>query len=187
VLLHGRGLTADEKVDLAARLGDFEGMRWVAPGADIGSWYPNRFSDPVETNEPFLTDAVARCDEAVTEASDHGRLGPEHLAVIGFSQGACVALEYARRHPGRCGTVIIFTGALMGPPGSKWGMATEPWLRVLLTGSDADSWISEEATRETAQVLQRWGANLSLRIYHGRGHFVSDDEVAEARVLLDAL
>ena len=187
MLLHGRGLTADDKVDLTSRLGEFEGMRWVAPGVDIGSWYPNRFWDPVELNEPHLTEAVERVDEAVTEASDEGRLGPEHLAVIGFSQGACLALEYARRHPGRCGTVIVFTGALMGPPGSHTDHPIHPDARVLLTGSDADEWISEDATRETARVLEAWNANVTLRVYPGRTHFVNDDEVAEARALLDLL
>ena len=187
MLLHGRGLTADDKVDLTSRLGEFEGMRWVAPGVDIGSWYPNRFWDPVESNEPFLTEAVERCDEALTEASDDGRLGPDKLAVIGFSQGACLALEYARRHPGRCDTVIVFTGALLGTPGSHTKNPTRPGVRVLLTGSDADEWISEEATRETAGVLQGWNANLTVRVYPGRTHVVNDDEVAEARRLLDAL
>jgi predicted esterase len=162
-------------------------MRWVAPGVDIGSWYPNRFWDPIESNEPFLTDAIDCVDAAVTEASDNCRLGPEHLAVIGFSQGACLALEYARRHPCRCGTVIVFTGALMGSPDSLYAHPTRPGLRVLLTGSNADEWISEEATLKTARVLEAWNANLILRVYPGRTHFVNDDEVNQARLLLDNL
>jgi predicted esterase len=94
VLLHGRGRTADEKVDLAAR-----------------------------------------CDEAVKEAGEGGRLGSAQIAIMGFSQGACVALEYALRHRRRCGTLMVFTGALMGPPGTDWqrgaaslaGKAREYW------------------------------------------------------------
>ena len=155
VLLHGRGHTADEKVDLTARLGILDGMRWLAPGADLGSWYPHRFWDPAAANEPFLTEAVARCDEAVHEASDGGRLGPAQIAIVGFSQGACIALEYALRHPGHCGTLIVFTGALMGPPGTDWaarGVRLDG-LKVLLTGSDAADWIRVEATRESARVL----------------------------------
>lgn len=187
VLLHGRGHTPDEKVDLAARLGALDGMRWVAPGADLGSWYPHRFWDPVSTNEPFLSDAIARCEEAVTEASEQGRLDPRQLAVIGFSQGACIALEYALRHPGRVGTLIVFTGGLMGPPGAKRAAGSLAGLRVLLTGSDADEWIPEASTRETAEVLRRLGAHLTLRVYHGRAHIVSDEELAEARAILEHL
>ena len=189
MLLHGRGRTADEKVDLAARLGTLDGMRWLAPGADLGSWYPHRFWDERAANEPFLTEAVERCDEAVHEASDGGRLAPAQIAIVGFSQGACVALEYALRHPGRCGTLIVFTGALMGPPGTDWRPMTGSLagLRVLLTGSDADDWISVEASQESARVLIELGADVTLRIYHGRPHIVNDDEVAEARAILEGL
>ena len=188
VLLHGRGHTADEKVDLTARLGTLDGMRWLAPGADLGSWYPNRFYDPVELNEPFLSQAVARCHEAVEEAGEGGRLSPAQIAIIGFSQGACITLEYVRRYPGRVGTAIVFTGGLMGVPGSKWETAGSlKGLRVLLTGSDADEWIPEENTRETAQVLTESGADVTLRIYHGRSHVVGDQELAEAREILERL
>jgi phospholipase/carboxylesterase len=189
VLLHGRGRTADEKVDLAARLGTLDGMRWLAPGADLGSWYPHRFWDQSAANEPFLTEAVARCDEAVHEASDGGRLAPAQIAVVGFSQGACVALEYALRHPGRCGTLIVFTGALMGPPETDWqarGLRLNG-VRILLTGSDADDWVPVEATRESARVLVELGADVTLRVYHGRPHIVNDEEVAEARAILEGL
>ncbi len=173
-------------------------MRWLAPGADLGSWYPNRFWDPVEANEPYLTEAVERCDEAVREAAEvdtdkDGRLGAEKLAIIGFSQGACVAMEYARRHPGRVGTLIVFTGGLMGVPGTHVrgkhvpGKPALQGLHVLLTGSDADDWIPEASTRESAEVLRQLGAQVTLRIYHGRPHVVGDEELAEARALLEGL
>lgn len=188
ILLHGRGHTPDEKVDLTARLGTLDGMRWLAPGADLGSWYPHRFWDPVEANEPFLSDAVARCHQAVEEAAEGGRLQPAQMAIIGFSQGACIALEYALRHPGRVETLIVFTGGLMGPPGSadRPGVSLAG-LRVLLTGSDADDWIPESSTREAADVLRRLGAEVTLRVYHGRSHIVSDEELAEARAILEGL
>ena len=187
VLLHGRGKTPEEKIDLAARFGDIAGIRWLVPVAETpGSWYPGRFRDPREANEPFLTEAVERCHEAVEEASEGGRLGPERIVIIGFSQGACLAIEYVLRHPGRVSSIISFTGALMGPPGSDW----KAWaprldgLRVFLTGSDADDWVPEESTRETARVLTELGAEVQCRIYHGRPHVVSDDEIAEARAFL---
>lgn len=189
VLLHGRGIGPEGKVDLAARLGFLDGIRWIVPGGDVGSWYPHRYWDPVEMNEPFLTEAVARCEEAMEEASENGRLGPELLAVAGFSQGACVAMEYALRHPGRCRTLIAFTGGLMGPPGSqpRPGAPSLAGFRALITGSAADDWIPEASTRETGQVLASLGAEVTLRIYTDRPHIVNDDEVAEARRMLQAL
>ncbi|HTR37180.1 MAG TPA: alpha/beta fold hydrolase [Bryobacteraceae bacterium] len=190
VLLHGRGKTPEEKIDLAARFGDLPGVRWLVPVAETpGSWYPGRYWDPRESNEPFLSEAVERCHEAVEEASERGRLGPKRIVLVGFSQGACLSIEYALRHPGRVASIIVYTGAMMGPPGSDW----KAWaprldgLRVLLTGSDADDWVPQESTRETERVLTELGADVHCRIYHGRPHIVSEDEIADGRAFLDAL
>ena len=188
VLLHGRGKTPEEKIDLAARFGTIEGIRWVVPEAETpGSWYPGRFFDPRETNEPYLTEAVERCHEAVLEAGEYGRLAPDRLVIVGFSQGASLALEYALRHPTRVGSLIVLTGGLMGEPGSDW-KAIAPrslaGLRVLLTGSDVDEWIPEASTREAATLFRELGADVQLRIYKGRPHVVSEEEIADARSFL---
>jgi phospholipase/carboxylesterase len=191
VLLHGRGKTPEEKIDLAARFGNIEGIRWVVPEAETpGSWYPGRFWDPRELNEPYLDDAVDRCNEAVLEASEDGRLPPERLVIVGFSQGASLALEYALRHPGSVGSMIVLTGGLMGVPGSDW-KSTAPrslaGLRMLITGSDVDDWIPEASTHEAARLFRELGADVQLRIYKGRPHIVSEEEIAEARGFLTDL
>jgi phospholipase/carboxylesterase len=191
VLLHGRGKTPEEKIDLAARFGNIEGIRWVVPEAETpGSWYPGRFWDPREVNQPYLTEAVERCHEAVLEASEDGRLGPERLVIVGFSQGASLALEYALRHPTRVGSFIVLTGGLMGVPGSDWKAIAPPslaGLRMLLTGSDVDEWIPEASTHEAARLFQELGAEVQLRIYQGRPHIVSEEEIGEARKFLESL
>jgi len=191
VLLHGRGKTPEEKIDLAARFGNLEGIRWVVPEAETpGSWYPGRFWDPREANEPYLSEAVERCHEAVIEASEYGRLTPDRLVIVGFSQGASLALEYALRHPTRVGSLIVLTGGLMGVPGSDW-KAVAPQslagLRMLLTGSDVDDWIPEESTHEAARLFRDLGADVQLRVYKGRPHIVSEDEIEEARSFLSRI
>jgi phospholipase/carboxylesterase len=201
VLIHGRGRTADEMIDLAVQL-DIAGMRWLAPAADLsadlstearsakvdgGSWYPHRFMESFALNEPFLSEAVERIDLAVSEAGEAGRLRPDDLVVVGFSQGACLATEYVLRHPGRCHTLIVFTGGLIGPPGTSWaavGGASLRGLRVLITGSDVDEWVPEARVRETVDVLSQLGADVRLRIYPGRAHEVSAAEIAEAHAFL---
>jgi phospholipase/carboxylesterase len=191
VLLHGRGKTPEEKIDLAARFGNIEGIRWVVPEAETpGSWYPGRFWDPRESNEPYLSEAVERCHEAVLEASENNRLAPERLVIVGFSQGACLALEYALRHPGRVGSLIVFTGALMGVPGSDWTVGAPKslaGLRVLLTGSDVDDWVPEYNSHEAARLFRDLGAHVQLRIFTGRPHIVSEEEIDEARSFLTGL
>ena len=173
-------------VYLSSRL-NLDNIRWIAPSAGHDrTWYPGLFMDPVSTNEPALTHAIKQIDSALDRAGEEGRLGPDRLVMMGFSQGACLTVEYALRHPGRCHTLIVLTGGLFGPPGSGWqgtpGMLSGT--RVLLTGSDVDEWIPEARVRETARVLSSFGAAVEVRIYPGRPHEVSDAELTAAGVFI---
>jgi phospholipase/carboxylesterase len=186
VLIHGRYRTPEEMIYLASRL-NHENVRWIAPSAGHDrSWYPGLFMDPVSSNEPALTHAIESIDSAVDRASENGRLKPGDLIMMGFSQGACLTVEYALRHPRRCTTLIVFTGGLFGPPGTEWAGTADmlAGTRVLITGSDVDDWIPEERVHETARVLESLGADVRLRIYHGRPHEVTDAELAEASALI---
>jgi phospholipase/carboxylesterase/glyoxalase family protein len=182
VLIHGRYRTPEEMVWVASGL-NLNNVRWIAPSAGHNrTWYPGLFTDPVASNEPFLSQAIRQIDSAVDRASEAGRLDAKRLFMVGFSQGACLTAEYALRHPGRCATMVIFTGGLFGPPGTEWagsaGMLSGT--RVLITGSDADDWIPEARVHETARALECFGAEVRVRIYHGRSHEVSDAELMEA-------
>jgi phospholipase/carboxylesterase len=186
ILLHGRSRTKQEMLDLATGL-DLGGTRWIAPYADNGLWYPGRFMEPIESNEPFLTRSVERCHRLVEDASEGGRLAPSQIFIVGFSQGACVALEYALRHPGCCGAIVAFSGCLMGPPGTEWRPRhgkTLTGMHIFITGSDMDEWIPEERSRDAAAVLSRLGAEVDVHIYPSRTHIVSNLEVSEAREFL---
>ncbi len=188
VLLHGRGGTPEEMIGLADRL-RLDGCRWVAPAAATGSWYPHRFTEPLDLNEPFLSRAIDECDQAVDEASEQGRIPSARIVVVGFSQGACLATEYVLRRPGRCGALVLFTGGLIGPAGTPWRLAlpatTLDGLPVLLTGSDVDEWVPEARIRETARVLTSLGADVRCRIYPDRAHVVCDEEIVEAREFIE--
>jgi predicted esterase len=186
VLLHGRGRTPEEMTELVGGLG-LPHFRWVAPRADGGSWYPQRFMEPRPANEPFLSDAVRAAEQALTEATEHGRIGADGSVVLGFSQGACLATEFLLRHPGRCRAAVIFTGGLIGPAGTAWApvRGTLEGVDVLLTGSDVDEWVPEARVRETAAVLTDLGADVRLRLYPGRDHVVSAREIDEAKEFLE--
>jgi predicted esterase len=173
-------------LDLTGAL-DIGGVRWIAPYAAGGLWYPGRYVEPLETNEPQLTRSVERCHWLVLDSSEGGRLGPEQIFIVGFSQGACIAVEYALRHPASVAAIVVFSGCLMGPPGTEWKVAGGQSLKglsVFLTGSDIDEWIPESRTRETARVLKELGAEVEVRIYRQRPHIVSPEELAEARKFL---
>ncbi len=173
---------------LASRMG-VDNIRWIAPSAGHDrTWYPGLFMDPLPTNEPFLTHAIKSIDHAIDRAGEAGRLDGNHLVMVGFSQGACLTAEYALRHPGRCSTMVILTGGLFGPPGTIWkgspGMLSGT--RILITGSNEDEWIPEWRVHETAGVLSGFGADVTVRIYPGRKHEVSDAELTEAGAFIGA-
>ncbi len=182
VLVHGRYRTPEEMIYLASRL-DLDNIRWTAPSAGHDrSWYPGLFMDPVETNEPALTQAIRVIDNAQERATESGRIEPARMVMMGFSQGACLTVEYALRHPGKCRTLVVLTGGLFGPPGTVWKGTADmlAGTRVFITGSDVDEWIPEARVHETARVLEGFGASVEVRIYAGRPHEVSDAELLEA-------
>ena len=174
---------------LARRLG-VDDIRWVAPRAAGGQWYPHRFTAAIEANEPYLSRAVAACDAALDEATEGGRIPPARTVVLGFSQGACVASEHVLRHPGRCGALVMLTGGLIGSHAREWRAAhgaTLEGLRVLVTGSNVDPWVPETRVREAAALFSGLGAAVELQIYKGRDHGVSNDEITKARNLIGGL
>ncbi len=175
-------------LDLTGPL-DIGGIRWLAPYAQGGLWYPGRYMDTIDANEPQLTRSVERCHWLVLEGAEGGRLGPEQMFIVGFSQGACVAVEYVLRHPASVAAIVVFTGCLIGAPDTIWktaGGQSLKGLSVFLTGSDADEWIDPARTEETARVLKELGAEVELHMYPGRPHIVSKEELAAARAFLEA-
>lgn len=186
ILLHGRSRTKQEMLDLTNAL-DPGGTRWLAPYAGKGLWYPGRYMDAREANEPQLTRSVERTHWLVLDAAEGGRLGPEQIFIVGFSQGACIAVEYALRHPTSVAAIAVFTGCLIGPPGTEWktaGGQSLKGLSVFLTGSDADEWIDPARTEETARVLRELGADVELHMYPGRPHIIAQEELQHARDFL---
>lgn len=183
VLIHGRDRTPAEMIGLAERIALPE-VAWRALQAPRGSWYPGRFMDPLHENQPHLDQALARVEREVRALEALG-MPPRRIALVGFSQGACLACEYIRRHPQRWGALIAFTGGLFGPEGSAWEIqASLAGTPALISNSDQDDWVPWSRTRETAAAFQRMGADVTLKLYPGRDHIVSDEEIDEARSIL---
>lgn len=186
VLVHGRGADAGSILRLAGAVG-VDGVAWLAPEAAGGSWYPQRFVAPIADNEPWLTSALGRIGALVAEIEAAG-VPAERTALAGFSQGACLAVEYAARHPRRYGAIAALSGGLIGPPGTAFeypgSLAGTP---VLLGCSDVDPHIPVERVHETAAALRALGAEVDERIYPGMGHAVNEDEIAGLRALMQGL
>jgi phospholipase/carboxylesterase len=173
-------------LDLAAQLGLPE-MSFVAPPAALGTWYPESFLAPRDRNEPSLGWALERIEGVMRDLEERG-VGRERIALVGFSQGACLATEYVFRRPTRWGGLAALTGGLIGPPETTWetagNLAGTP---ALFTTSDADEWVPLGRVKETAEVFRSMGGEVDLRIYPGRSHGVSPEEVDATRNLLARL
>ncbi len=187
ILLHGRGATAESILPLASELMDLSQVAVVAPQAQGGSWYPNRFIAPIPENEPFLGQALARVGESVALLEQAG-IPTARLVLGGFSQGACLALEYALRHARRYGALLGFSGGLIGPPGTQWkAKGRLDGTPAFLGCADADPHIPLARVEETAGVLSAYGATVTARIYRGGWHTIVPDEITHARALLAPL
>lgn len=175
VLLHGRGSSAPGILSLARHL-QLDDALLLAPQATNNSWYPYSFLAPVAENQPALDSALALVDEAVDEAIKLG-IAPTALYFVGFSQGACLALEYIARHAQPYGGVVAFTGGLIGESLNLGNYAGDfGGTPVLITSGDDDPHVPLYRIEESAAVLRELGANITIEIYPGKPHSVSPDE-----------
>ena len=187
ILVHGRGATAASILTLADELPK-DGMAYVAPQASGQTWYGYSFMAPREANEPGLSSGLRRLDEAVRELGEAG-IDADRVVLLGFSQGACLALEYAARHARRFAGVVAYSGGLIGPPGMSWDdvPANLDGTPVFLGCSDRDAHVPLERVQESERVMKRLGAEVEARIYPGMPHTIVEDEIRWTRELLAGL
>ena len=186
ILLHGRGSSAEGILSLADLLAGPE-IAGLAPQAAGNSWYPHSFLAPLADNEPWLSSALQVIADILADLERTG-LPPDQVALVGFSQGGCLALEFAARHARRYGAVIGLSAGLIGPPGTPrhydGSLAGTP---VFIGCSDRDPHIPLARVRETAVDLTALGAAVDERIYPGMGHTINDEEISVARTLIAPL
>jgi predicted esterase len=185
ILVHGRGDSAAGILGLAEHF-DLADVAWLAPQAAGHAWYPYSFLAPMERNQPGLDSGLRRLGTLVADLAADG-VAPDRLVLMGFSQGACLAQEYAARHARRYAAIVGLSGGLIGPPGTPrdyaGGFEGTP---VFLGCSDIDSHIPVERVHESADVFRRMGASVDERIYPGMGHTVNRDELDAVARLLEA-
>jgi predicted esterase len=183
VMLHGRGADAGDMLSLAEILAQPD-LAYLVPQAAGRSWYPYSFLAPIACNEPFLSSALQMLHGVLGRLVVHG-FRPERAVLFGFSQGACLALEYAARHAMRFGGLIGLSGGLIGPDGTPRDYAGHlAGTPVFLGCSDVDPHIPVDRVHETARVLGVLGGVITERIYPGMGHAINDDEIKQIRSLL---
>ena len=183
ILLHGRGSTARDIMTLSHQF-RHEGLAFAAPQADGKSWFPYSFLVSVKQNEPGIPSAMRVIRSLVTEADLLG-VPRDKVMVLGFSQGACLALEFAARNPAPYGGIFALSGGLIGPPGTTWeserSLEDTP---VFIGCSDVDPHIPRSRIEESGEALSLLGARVTLKLYPGMGHTISGAEIEQVNKLI---
>jgi predicted esterase len=183
LMVHGRGARAEDILSLVDQLAQ-PGFAYLAPQAADNIWYPNRFLEPISSNEPWLSSALAFVGEVLDQIMDAG-ISPGRVILLGFSQGACLTLEFAARNARRYGGLVGLSGALIGPDGTprdyKGSLAGTP---IFLGCSDVDFHVPKERVGETAEVLRRLGGEVTERLYPNLDHSINQDEIDFIRSMM---
>lgn len=183
ICVHGRGASAEDILGLAQEFVARD-VAYLAPQAAGGTWYPYSFLQPIVQNEPGITSGLAKIASIVASLDSQG-VTPERIVLLGFSQGACLSLEFAARHPRRYAAVVGLSGGVIGPPGTPREYAgSMKGTPVLLGCSDVDPHIPVDRVHETADVFRRLGATVDERIYPRMGHLVNADEIDAVNAIL---
>lgn len=176
IMLHGRGTTASSILSFSSYF-KHPDMAFMAPQATGNTWYPHSFMAPMEENEPELSSALEVVGRMLTQILANG-IPEENIFLFGFSQGACLALEFAARNPRRFGGIFGLSGGLIGPPGTPRAYeGTFEGTSVFLGCSDVDSHIPKERVLETATVFEQMNAHVTTRLYPNMPHTIIEDEL----------
>jgi Predicted esterase len=186
LMVHGRGARAEDILTLANELNQL-GFAYLAPQAAGNTWYPNRFLVPLEQNEPWLSSALAFVGNTFTQIMNAG-IPSERIILLGFSQGACLALEFAARNAQRYGGVVGLSGALIGPDDTPRDYTGSlDGTPVFLGCSDVDFHVPKERVDQTAEILRRLDGDVTERLYPNMDHSVNLDEIDFVRGMMKAL
>ena len=185
IMLHGRGGSAADIMRLA-KLFNLKDAAIYAPQATNNSWYPYSFMVPEEQNQPALASAIGNVYQLVKQIEAEG-IGADSIYFLGFSQGACLALEYVGSSAKRYGGVVAFTGGLIGQE-----LVTQRYTgafagtRILITTGDHDPHVPLSRVEESVKILKGLGADVTLQVYPGKPHSISPDEIELANQVVFA-
>jgi len=183
IMIHGRGAGSNDILSLARHL-NVSDFALVAPQAKGNTWYPYSFLAPTSQNEPSLSNSLNLISEVVKSVEENG-ISKENIYFLGFSQGACLALEFTARNASKYGGVVAYTGGLIGETISEdtysGNFENTP---IFIGTSDPDFHVPVERVNKTEMLLKKMGASVTKKIYENMGHTISQDEINLANELV---
>jgi phospholipase/carboxylesterase len=185
ILIHGRGADAEDILSLSEEFYDKD-ILFAAPNAPQNSWYPLSFLAPMEDNEPYLTNSLSAVGELLDEFGSKG-IPAENVILMGFSQGACLILEYALRNPQRYGGIAALSGAVISTNAKDYEFGSFKRTHVFLGCSENDLHIPIDRVNQTEELFLKMNADVEKQIYEGSIHGVNPSETAEIRRIINLL
>lgn len=183
IMIHGRGGSAEDILSLASHL-SVDDFALLAPQATDHTWYPYSFMAPPAQNEPWLSSALSVLEEIVADVARAG-IPANQIYFLGFSQGACLTLEFVTRNAKQYGGVVVFTGGLIGdkiyPENYKGSFNGTP---VFIGTSDPDMHVPVERVYATANIMRNMQADITEKVYLNMGHTINQDEIDQANKLV---
>lgn len=187
VFIHGRTQTPEDMQEQVISRLKTRGIAFVLPRAHGRSWYDARATEALtDGTRRQLEGSIAYVRQLVNGLT-RGQAHPKPLVIGGFSQGACLSLEYAMRHGPWHGALASLTGCRVGTPDCDRPFADLDRLPAYLTGSDKDPWIPVDAFAQAAAALAKARARLHCDILPDRSHEVSAPEIAYLQKVLCGL
>lgn len=183
IMIHGRGADARDILGLASHF-DIPEFALLAPQATGHSWYPYSFMAKPEQNEPWLSSALDLLKEVLDEVAEQG-ITAENTYFLGFSQGACLTLEFVTRHAQKFGGVAAFTGGLIGDRINRENYSGDfKGTPIFIGTGDPDAHVPVERVHESTRILEEMNAKVHVQIHEGRPHSISPEEIEEAKRLI---
>ena len=183
IMVHGRGASAEDILSVASFL-HVTDYTLIAPQATNNSWYPYSFIAPLQQNEPWLSSALSVLNKIVSDSLEKGK-SKENIFFLGFSQGACLTLEYVTRNADKYGGVVAFTGGLIGDKiykeNYKGDFRQTP---VFIGSSNPDTHVPVERVYASANILRDMNASVTEKVYNNMGHTINQDEIDNANNLI---
>lgn len=183
IMLHGRGGSAEDILSLASYL-DAKDFTLLAPQATNNTWYPYSFLAPPSQNEPWLSSALNLLKELLDELNAK-EIHSQNIFFLGFSQGACLTLEFVTRNADRYGGIVAFTGGLIGDKiyneNYKGDFQNTP---IFIGTSNPDPHVPVERVYATTNILKDMNAHVTEKVYSNMGHTINQDEIEQANKIV---
>lgn len=184
IMIHGRGASAQSILGLSKEFMNTEEFIFLAPQASGHTWYPYSFLAPQDQNQPGINSGLRVISDIIQKLNDQGIIN-EHIFLLGFSQGACLASEFVARNPDKYGGVIALSGGVIGDQIVLSDYSGELKNTPIFMGcSDVDAHVPVQRLDESEAVFNKLGASVQKNIYPGMGHLVNQDEIHNINIMI---